>query len=59
METPKAEKVQTNIEPEVEEFLALLAKIAVRVLTRRRAERENGPGQRSQVDNESGSIRKS
>lgn len=34
-------KSENNIEPEVEEFLSLLAKIAARVLTQNQVVREN------------------
>jgi hypothetical protein len=42
-----------RLEPEVDEFLSLLTKIAMRLLTSDRAERENsGPKKDSEVANE-------
>jgi len=51
-----ADQTKIEAEPEIEEFLSLLARIAVRVLTKSRPERENGP---RDLENESSSIRKS
>jgi hypothetical protein len=51
-------KSQGQIEPEIEEFLSLLAKIAARVLTKTQAERDNLVSERqdSEVGNEGSGI---
>jgi len=51
-------KSQEQIEPEIEEFLSLLAKIAIRVLTKTQAERDNliSEKQDSEVGNEGSGI---
>lgn len=51
----KADQNKGELEPEIEEFFSLLARIAARVLTNDRAERENSP---KEIENESGSIPK-
>jgi len=51
----KADQNKGELEPEIEEFLSLLARIAARVLTNDGAERENSP---KEIENESGSIPK-
>jgi hypothetical protein len=53
------ENGQGKLEPEIEDFLSLLASIAARVLTRHRPERENGPTESSEDENESSGIRES
>lgn len=55
------EKPPEQIEPEVEEFLSVLAKIAARLLTPGQAERDNKLSERrgSEVEDEGGSVHKS
>jgi hypothetical protein len=54
-----ADPVKTEVEPEIDEFLSLLARIAARVLTKDGIESKNGIIGNCGEENESGDIRKS
>jgi hypothetical protein len=55
----KVTETNNQLEPEIEEFLSLLANIAARLLTKSKAERENDPAKGRETENESSSVRKS